>query len=72
MAADLSATRVVVEPDKQTLADSVATRFVGKLAQLTQAQPVVHVSLTGGSMGAASCSRQRVSRVHARSVSPGV
>ena len=57
MAADLSATRVVVEPDKQTLADSVATRFVGKLAQLTQAQPVVHVSLTGGSMGAAVLER---------------
>src|SRR5690606_33119670 len=57
MAADLSATRVVVELDKQALADSVATRFVGKLAQLTQAQPVVHVSLTGGSMGAAVLER---------------
>lgn len=46
-------TRVVVQPDKAELAAHVANRFVGLLAQLTQEQRPVHVSLTGGSMGAA-------------------
>ncbi|WP_261164260.1 6-phosphogluconolactonase [Microbacterium sp. Marseille-Q6965] len=54
---DPSAIRVVVESDKATLAESVATRFVGKLVQLTQSQGAVHVSLTGGSMGAAVLER---------------
>ncbi|GGH34710.1 6-phosphogluconolactonase [Microbacterium album] len=45
--------RVVVHPDKARLAEDVAGRFVGKLAQLTQEGRPVHVSLTGGSMGSA-------------------
>ncbi|GAB3269125.1 6-phosphogluconolactonase [Microbacterium sp. MEC084] len=45
--------RVVVLPDKAQLAEGVANRFVGKLAQLTQEGRTVHVSLTGGSMGSA-------------------
>lgn len=51
------AARVVVEADKSALADSVAAQFVGKLAQLTQERETVHVSLTGGSMGAAVLER---------------
>lgn len=46
-------TRVVVQPDKPALAEHVANRFVGLLAQLTQLSRPVHVSLTGGSMGIA-------------------
>lgn len=57
MTSDPTATRVVVETDKETLAESVASRFVGKLVQLTQSQELVHVSLTGGSMGAAVLER---------------
>ncbi|WP_345750010.1 6-phosphogluconolactonase [Microbacterium rhizophilus] len=45
--------RVVVLPDKTRLAENVANRFVGRLAQLTQQARPVHVSLTGGSMGSA-------------------
>ena len=45
--------RVVVLPDKGQLAEGVANRFVGRLAQLTQEGRTVHVSLTGGSMGSA-------------------
>ncbi|MER7797834.1 6-phosphogluconolactonase [Microbacterium sp. NPDC096154] len=45
--------RVVVLPDKAQLAENVANRFVGKIAQLTQEGRTVHVSLTGGSMGSA-------------------
>jgi 6-phosphogluconolactonase len=52
-----SDTRVVVQPDKAGLGDHVATRFVGLLAQLTQQQRPVHISLTGGSMGSAVLAR---------------
>ncbi|WP_309069088.1 6-phosphogluconolactonase [Microbacterium sp.] len=45
--------RVVVLPDKEQLAENVANRFVGRLAQLTQEGRDVHVSLTGGGMGTA-------------------
>jgi 6-phosphogluconolactonase len=45
--------RVVVLPDKPQLAENVANRFVGRLAQLTQQGRDVHVSLTGGGMGTA-------------------
>jgi 6-phosphogluconolactonase len=45
--------RVVVVPGKAQLAENVANRFVGKLAQVTQQGRPVHVSLTGGSMGSA-------------------
>lgn len=53
MTSDPTATRVVVSPDKSALAEGVAAQLVGKLAQLTQEKPQVHLSLTGGSMGSA-------------------
>lgn len=53
MSADPTATRVAVSPGKDELAGAVAAQLVGKLAQLSQQKPVVHVSLTGGSMGGA-------------------
>ncbi len=57
MTAEAPAISVAVESDKGALAEAVANRFVGALAQLTQSEPVVHVSLTGGSMGAAVLER---------------
>lgn len=54
---DPTATRVAVSDDKASLAETVAATFVGKLAQLTQQNPVVHISLTGGSMGSAVLER---------------
>lgn len=45
--------RVLVHPDKASLAGSVAARFVTKLLDILDAQPVAHIVLTGGSMGAA-------------------
>lgn len=49
----MSSRRVIVLPDKAQLAEGVANRFVGRLAQLTQEGRDIHVSLTGGSMGSA-------------------
>jgi 6-phosphogluconolactonase len=45
--------RVLVHPDKTSLAGAVAARFITKTLDLLDAQAVVHVVLTGGSMGAA-------------------
>lgn len=45
--------RVLVHPDKPSLAASVAARFVTKLRDLLEEQPLAHIALTGGSMGAA-------------------
>jgi 6-phosphogluconolactonase len=45
--------RVVVSPDPATLADSVAARFLARLAKITAEGRDAHVSLTGGSMGSA-------------------
>lgn len=45
--------RVIVHPDKASLAASVAARFVTKLLDLLDERPVVHLALTGGSMGGA-------------------
>ncbi|HWM17682.1 MAG TPA: 6-phosphogluconolactonase [Microbacterium sp.] len=45
--------RVLVHPDKASLASSVAARFITKMRDILDAQPVAHVVLTGGSMGAA-------------------
>ena len=45
--------RVLVHPDKSTLAGSVAARFITKVLDLLDAQQTVHVVLTGGSMGVA-------------------
>ena len=45
--------RVLVHPDKDTLAGAVAARFITKVLDLLDAQETVHVVLTGGSMGGA-------------------
>ncbi|KQZ08396.1 6-phosphogluconolactonase [Agromyces fucosus] len=44
--------RVLVHPDKASLAGSVAARFITKLLDILDTQAVAHVVLTGGSMGA--------------------
>ncbi|WP_040164525.1 6-phosphogluconolactonase [Microbacterium gorillae] len=44
---------VVVVPDPETLATSVAARFLGKVALGLAEERDVHVSLTGGTMGIA-------------------
>lgn len=45
--------RVLVHPDKASLASSVAARFITKMLGILDRQAVAHVVLTGGSMGAA-------------------
>jgi 6-phosphogluconolactonase len=45
--------RVVISPDPSSLADSVAARFLSRVAKRAEDGKVVHVSLTGGSMGSA-------------------
>ena len=45
--------RVVISADPAALAESVATRFVHRLAKCSADGRPVHVSLTGGSMGSA-------------------
>jgi 6-phosphogluconolactonase len=45
--------RVVISPDKQHLADSVAERFVSRVEKQVTRGFGVHVCLTGGSMGGA-------------------
>lgn len=59
--------RVVISSDSAALADSVAARMLHRLAKRTADGNVVHVSLTGGSMGAAvlaaAASHPRRSRV---------
>jgi 6-phosphogluconolactonase len=44
--------RVLVHPDKASLASSVSARFITKMRDILDAQAVAHVVLTGGSMGA--------------------
>jgi 6-phosphogluconolactonase len=45
--------RVLVHPDKATLAGSVAARFLTKMIDVLDEKDVAHVVLTGGSMGSA-------------------
>ncbi len=45
--------RVVVHPDKQSLADAAAARFVTALVDAQTRHPEAQVALTGGSMGSA-------------------
>ena len=45
--------RVVISDDPAALAESVAARFVNRLAKCAADGALVHVSLTGGSMGSA-------------------
>ncbi|MEI5584725.1 MULTISPECIES: 6-phosphogluconolactonase [unclassified Agromyces] len=56
--------RVLVHPDKDTLAGAVAARFITKVLDLLDDQDVVHVVLTGGSMGAAVLRAVRDSPAH--------
>ncbi len=65
--------RVVISPDSGALADSVAARFLQRVAKRVDEGNLAHVSLTGGSMGSAvlaaasrSARRDRIdwSRVH--------
>ena len=48
-----SAPRVVVHPDKQSLADAAAARLVAALVEAQSNAPEAQVALTGGSMGSA-------------------
>ena len=45
--------RVVISPDPAALAESVAPRFLSRVAKRVDEGKVAHISLTGGSMGAA-------------------
>jgi 6-phosphogluconolactonase len=49
----MSERRVLVHADKQELATSVAGRFIGKMHKLFTTHEIVHVVLTGGSVGIA-------------------
>lgn len=51
--ADTSEKRVVVLADPTALAEAVASRFLHRTAKRTAQGKITHVSLTGGSMGAA-------------------
>ena len=57
----MSERRLLVHPDKATMAESVAERFVTKLSKLLLDNPIVDVILTGGSMGSAVLAAVRVS-----------
>ncbi len=46
-----NARRVLVHPDKQALAASVAARFITKMVDILHEQAEAHVVLTGGSVG---------------------
>lgn len=45
--------RVLVHPDKEALAGSVAARFLTKIIDVLEEQEQAHVCLTGGTMGSA-------------------
>lgn len=45
--------RVLVHPDKEALAGSVAARFLTKMIDVLEEQEQAHVCLTGGTMGSA-------------------
>ncbi|WP_127818183.1 6-phosphogluconolactonase [Microbacterium sp. CPCC 204701] len=59
--------RVVISPDPATLAESVAARFLSRVAKRTDEGKLAHISLTGGSMGsavlAAAARSDRVDRI---------
>lgn len=56
--------RVLVHPDKASLAGSVAARFITKLLDILDTQAVAHIVLTGGSMGAAVLQSVGASAAH--------
>lgn len=45
--------RVVISPDPAALADSVAVRFLNRVGKRVDQGDLAHISLTGGTMGAA-------------------
>lgn len=45
--------RVVISPEPSSLAESVAARFVSRVAKRVDEGKLAHISLTGGSMGSA-------------------
>lgn len=45
--------RVVITPDPASLAESVAARFLSRVAKRVDEGKLAHISLTGGSMGSA-------------------
>lgn len=45
--------RVVISPDPGALADSVAARFLSRVAKRVDEGKLAHISLTGGTMGSA-------------------
>lgn len=45
--------RVLVHPDKESLAGSAAARFITKMIDVLETQPEAHIALTGGTMGIA-------------------
>ncbi|WP_194408702.1 6-phosphogluconolactonase [Microbacterium cremeum] len=59
--------RVVISPDPAKLAESVAARFLSRVAKRTDEGKLAHISLTGGSMGsavlAAAARSDRVARI---------
>ncbi|WP_127475332.1 6-phosphogluconolactonase [Microbacterium sulfonylureivorans] len=59
--------RVVIAPDPSTLAESVAARFLNRVAKRVDEGKLAHVSLTGGSMGsavlAAAARSPRIARI---------
>jgi 6-phosphogluconolactonase len=48
-----TARRVLVHADKQALAGAVAARFITKMVDLLDQQPIVNIALTGGTVGIA-------------------
>ncbi len=50
---DWAEKRVVISADPASLAESVAARFLSRVAKRAAEGKLVHISLTGGSMGAA-------------------
>ncbi|MET0735012.1 MAG: 6-phosphogluconolactonase [Microbacterium sp.] len=53
MAESSNEKRVVISSDPAALAESVAVRFLNRVAKQTADRKIVHISLTGGSMGGA-------------------
>lgn len=73
MAEFLTEKRVIIAPDAASLAEGVAARFLDRVGKRVAERKTVHVSLTGGTMGAAvlaaagaRAERERIdwSRVH--------
>ena len=63
--------RVLVHPDKQTLAGSVAARFITKIVDVLDDLGEANVCLTGGTMGAAVLRRhQRLAGTRQRRLEP--